>query len=271
MQTGPDLPRVKETRQSGRQTFPKGGRTCWLTAEIMKLLGRNVSLNENVQKASYCSRTSGPWPCAGQHAGLVSPVVSLQWLQGWLLANVNSWIHKRIGEWLWMWKPHSLFRGCEKMCSSNHICWGSDCGGDLDVMRKWKCLPGGEEQLSTVAREAETLPEGSALIHGAEGLWGSCNHVTGLRLWGQGSDFSGCRQPWGPSCWTRRGVFLFPFLPPAAWPAFAPSLGGCVVPPPIAFPSTHPQGWCGVKHPSPSGWDASLQENQGQAEAQPKT
>lgn len=77
MQTGPDLPRVKETRQSRRQTFPEGGRTCWLTAGIMKLLGRNVSFNENVQKAGYCSSTSGPRPFAGQHAGLVSPVVSV--------------------------------------------------------------------------------------------------------------------------------------------------------------------------------------------------
>lgn len=40
------------------------------------------------------------------------------------------------------------------MRSSNQICWGSDCGGDSGVMRKWKCLPGGEEQLSVVA---ETL------------------------------------------------------------------------------------------------------------------
>lgn len=63
------------------------------------------------------------------------------------------------------------------MCSSNHICWGSDCGGDSSVMRKWECLPG-EEQLSTMAWELETLPEGSALICEAEGLWGSCNHVT---------------------------------------------------------------------------------------------
>lgn len=45
------------------------------------------------------------------------------------------------------------------------------------MMRKWECLPG-EEQLSTMAWELETLPEGSALICEAEGLWGSCNHVT---------------------------------------------------------------------------------------------
>lgn len=38
------------------------------------------------------------------------------------------------------------------MCSSNQICCGSDCGGDLGVMRKWKCLPGAEEQLGTVVR-----------------------------------------------------------------------------------------------------------------------
>lgn len=44
------------------------------------------------------------------------------------------------------------------------------------MMRKWKCLPE-EEQLSTVAWEPETLPEGNALIPGTEGLWGSCNHV----------------------------------------------------------------------------------------------
>lgn len=86
------------------------------------------------------------------------------------------------------------------MCSSNHICRGSDCGGDSGVMRKWKCLPGGEEQLSTMAREPETLPEGSALIHGAKALWGSCNHVTSrAEAVGQSSDFRGCRQPWGPS------------------------------------------------------------------------
>lgn len=78
MQTGPDLPRVKGTRQSRRQSFPKRGWTRWLTAGIMKLLGRDVSLNEYVQKAGYCSRSSGPWPFAGQHAGLVSPMVSLE-------------------------------------------------------------------------------------------------------------------------------------------------------------------------------------------------
>lgn len=62
--------------QEGR-AFPRGERTCWLRAGIMKLLGRNVSLNEYVQKGGYCSRTSGPWLFAGQHAGLVSPMVSL--------------------------------------------------------------------------------------------------------------------------------------------------------------------------------------------------
>ena len=77
MQTGPDLPRVKGTRQSRRQSFPKGGWTCRLMAGIMKLLGRNVSLNEYVQKAGYYGRSSGPWLFAGQHAGLVSPIVSL--------------------------------------------------------------------------------------------------------------------------------------------------------------------------------------------------
>lgn len=76
-QRRPDLPRVKGIRQSGRQSFPKAGWTCWLTAGIMKLLGRNVSLNEYVQKAGYCCRTSGWWLFAGQHSGLVSPVVSL--------------------------------------------------------------------------------------------------------------------------------------------------------------------------------------------------
>lgn len=35
----------------------------------MKLLGRNVSLNEDVQNAGDCSGTSGPWLFAGQHAG----------------------------------------------------------------------------------------------------------------------------------------------------------------------------------------------------------
>lgn len=76
-QTGLDLPWVKGIRQSRRQSFPKADWTCWLTAGIMKLLGRNVSLNEYVQKAGYCSRTSGSWLFAGQHSGLVSPVVSL--------------------------------------------------------------------------------------------------------------------------------------------------------------------------------------------------
>lgn len=51
MQTGPDLPRVKGTRQSRRQSFPKRGWPRWLTAGIMKLLGRDVSLNEYVQKS----------------------------------------------------------------------------------------------------------------------------------------------------------------------------------------------------------------------------
>lgn len=64
----------------------------------MKLFERNVSLNEYVQKAGDCSRTSGPWPFAGQHAGLLSPTVSLKWLQGRLLASVNRWINKCIGE-----------------------------------------------------------------------------------------------------------------------------------------------------------------------------
>lgn len=77
MQTGPDLPQVKGTRQSRRQEYSQGEWTCWLMSGIMKLLGRNVSLNKYVQKASYCSRTSGPWAFAGQHAGLVSPRVSL--------------------------------------------------------------------------------------------------------------------------------------------------------------------------------------------------
>ena len=55
------------------------------------------------------------------------------------------------------------------MCSSNQICWGSDRRGDWGVMRKWKCLPGGEEQLSAVAgaRGQETLPEGSASVRGS--------------------------------------------------------------------------------------------------------
>lgn len=44
-------------------------------------------------------------------------------------------------------------------------------------MRKWKYLPG-EEQLISMAWELETLPEGSAFICEAEGLWGSCDHVT---------------------------------------------------------------------------------------------
>lgn len=66
------------------------------------------------------------------------------------------------------------------MCSSNRICWGSDHGGASGVMRQWKCLPGGEEQLSAVAETQgqwgqETLPEGAASvcgssIRGGEGL-----------------------------------------------------------------------------------------------------
>lgn len=67
----------KEQGNQEGKSVPKGGWTCWLMPGIMKLLGRNVSLNEYVQKASYCSRTSGSWPFAGQHAGLVMPMVSL--------------------------------------------------------------------------------------------------------------------------------------------------------------------------------------------------
>lgn len=57
------------------------------------------------------------------------------------------------------------------MCSSNQIHCGGDRGGDLGVMRKWKCLPRAEEQLSNPGRDPgargqETLTEGSAFVHG---------------------------------------------------------------------------------------------------------
>lgn len=68
----------------------------------------------------------------------------------------------------------------------------------------------------------ETLPEGSAFVHGfsisgGEGLWGGLtpSHCQGWGCGGQSSGFHGWKQPWGPGRWTVGGLFGVLFLIPS--------------------------------------------------------
>lgn len=167
------------------------------------------------------------------------------------------------------------------MCRSNQICWGSDHRGDSGVMRKWKSLPGGEEQLSTVVEtqghsEHETLPESSACvcgssIGGGEGLWGlfSSHHFQGWGCEGGAVVFLAASSPGDPA--GEQGVVWGFFL-------FSSKLGGlCETSshcPPIALPTARLQGWRRVKHPSSfrlGCFSARLGWNEGEAQAQQKT
>lgn len=141
-------------------------------------------------------------------------------------------------------------------------------------MRKWKCLPGGEEQLSAVAETQGPLSVGLPLVVGQRALRAVVpTPLPGLKLWEQNSGSHDCKHPWGPSWWRKERDF-FDFLPLGAWPVSMPSYWGYVELSSIALPTARLRGWQGVKHPSSvrlGCFSARLGGNQGQAETQQKT